>query len=534
MAIVEAKDTVDIPAIDVPTYVFTAGTEDSRSIPQYFDADLPSRNFSVKEAETFAKQFAKGLQIRGLKPNEKVLLYSPNDLCVFTGITGAALPSELAYQVKNSEARLVVAAPDKLEHAIKGAAQAGLPKASVVAFANTPEDEVLARSHGVLSWRDLWVPEEEVKDFHWRSFSTKDEAMNTTAVINYSSGHYNLVANNVQSFWKHMKVGITKAGKQRAQRLDENGHRWLANIPMYHAFGQTQFCMLAPLTGAKVYVMRQYTMEKYMLYNDIYRITRMTSVPTIMVMIAKNKRSPLYNWNAIEDIICGSSPLSQDTKDDVQKLLRPGFVVRQGYGMTECTTAATNWEPDEHDDEGNSIGRLYPNMAGKVRAVEDRDFSHLGIKHEIGELMWSGPNIMKGYYKNKKATDDTIIHEDGKRWLCSGDIGYCDEKGRWYIVDRLKAPAEIEGVLLERDDVQDAAVVGHKKNDGYEYPRAFIVRKSDSLTEDQIIKHVQSKLSKHKWLEGGVIFMDELPRNPSGKILRRKLQESHSSEQTKL
>lgn len=72
------------------------------------------------------------------------------------------------------------------------------------------------------------------------------------------------------------------------------------------------------------------------------------------------------------------------------------------------------------------------------------------------------------------------------------------------------------------------------RNDGYEYPRAFIVRKSDSLTEEQIIKHVQSKLSKHKWLEGGVIFMDELPRNPSGKILRRKLQESHSSGQAKL
>lgn len=201
MVVVESPDTVDIPAIDVPTYVFTAGTEDSRSIPQYFDADLPSRNYSVKEAEGYAKRFAKGLQIRGLKPNEKVLLYSPNDLffpvlfwgvlsasCVFTGITGAALPSELAYQVKNSEARLVVAAPDKLDHAIKGAAQAGLPKASVVAFANTPEDEALARSHGVLSWRDLWVPEEEVKDFHWRTFNTQEEAMNTTAVINYSSG----------------------------------------------------------------------------------------------------------------------------------------------------------------------------------------------------------------------------------------------------------------------------------------------------------------------------------------------------------
>lgn len=72
------------------------------------------------------------------------------------------------------------------------------------------------------------------------------------------------------------------------------------------------------------------------------------------------------------------------------------------------------------------------------------------------------------------------------------------------------------------------------RNDGYEYPRAFIVRRSDILTEDEVIKYIQGKLSKHKWLEGGVIFMDELPRNPSGKILRRKLLESHSSGQTKL
>lgn len=278
MAIVEAIDTVEIPAIDVLTYVFTAGTEDSRALPQYFDADLPSRNFSVRGAESYAKRFAKGLQIRGLKPDEKVLLYSPNDLyfpvlfwgvlaasCVFTGITGAALPSELAYQVKNSDARLIVAAPDRLEQAINGATQAGLPKASVVAFANTPEDEALAKSHGVLSWRDLWVPEDEIKDFRWRTFHSQEEAMNTTAVINYSSGwvvfsssaarrlaylrssttglpkgveisHYNLVANNVQSYRKHMKVGTTKASKERAQRLADNGHRWLANIPMYHAF----------------------------------------------------------------------------------------------------------------------------------------------------------------------------------------------------------------------------------------------------------------------------------------------------------
>lgn len=77
-------------------------------------------------------------------------------------------------------------------------------------------------------------------------------------------------------------------------------------------------------------------------------------------------------------------------------------------------------------------------------------------------------------------------------------------------------------------------VLTFARSDGYEYPRAFIVRKGDSASEEEIIKYVQSKLSKHKWLEGGVVFMDELPRNPSGKILRRKLQESHSSGQTKL
>lgn len=153
-----------------------------------------------------------------------------------------------------------------------------------------------------------------------------------------------------------------------------------------------------------------------------------------------------------------------------------------------------------------------------------------------GELWCRGPNVMKGYWGNPKATAETLT-SDG--WLKTGDIAYVDDNGKFFIVDRLKelikvkgnqvAPAELEALLLEHPGIADAAVIGMPTEDGDEKPRAFVVRQvgsaGEKLTNEDVKKFVEGKVIRYKRLAGGVEFLDAIPKNPSGKILRRQLRD---------
>lgn len=219
--------------------------------------------------------------------------------------------------------------------------------------------------------------------------------------------------------------------------------------------------------------MKSFDVQKYLLYMDIYRITFMASVPAIMATLAKQSNASAYNLRAVEVVTSGSAPLSAELGRIIAKMyLRPGIGVKQGWGMTETTCTITTFPPDEEDD-GRSVGYLAPNCAARIEPVEGRDFSGAAPKGvAVGEIWVAGPNVMKCYYKKPDATKETIVEEGGMRWLRTGDIGYFDEKGRMYIVDRLKelikvkglqvAPAELEQYLLTHPDVADAAVVGAK------------------------------------------------------------------------
>lgn len=160
--------------------------------------------------------------------------------------------------------------------------------------------------------------------------------------------------------------------------------------------------------------------------------------------------------------------------------------------------------------------------------------------NQDGELWVRGPQVMKGYWRNPKATAETLT-PDG--WLRTGDIGYYDDENKFFISGRLKelikvkgmqvAPAELDGVCLESEGVADAAVVGVTIN-GQEHPRAYIVLKegvaATKSTADQIVGEVNAKLSQHKRITGGLVFAEALPKNPSGKILRRLLRERAQKE----
>lgn len=265
-----------------------------------------------------------------------------------------------------------------------------------------------------------------------------------------------------------------------------------------------------------------------------YKITTLYLVPPLMIFLAKHPLVLKYDMSSIIEINCGAAPLRKDIQELIKERLKVSNI-RQGYGLTETTLAVT-LQPMNTYKFGTS-GTLAPNMMGKV--IDPKSGEPLGPFQE-GELCFKGPLIMKEYHKNPEATALTI--KDG--WLHTGDIGYYDHEGFWFIIDRLKElikfkgfqvpPAELESILLTNPKIKEAAVIGIPDEASGELPLAFVVKVPNSnLTENDVIKYVEGNVSYHKRLHGGVIFIDEIPKNPSGKILRRILREQVKNRQFK-
>lgn len=357
------------------------------------------------------------------------------------------LGSELEYQLKDSGARILLTGREGIETALKAAAGASLPSTQVFVFGDPAEDLV---SLPVRPWIDLWASLEESQSWSWHRITTFEEANSTTAVLNYSSGttglpkgveisHYNLVANSEQVLFKRDRYGDTPEARRRKENVANSGERWLAPLPMYHAYGQTYSCLSAARLGAKVFIMPEFSLQKYLQFLDIYRITFMTTVPTILTMLHKYEHPERFNLKAVEVVTSGSAPLDGTLAASVtQKYLRAGVIVKQGWGMTETTCSVTGFSPDEHDD-GKSIGWLNPNCAAKIVPVEEDEGSSVSRPPTTtGELWVSGPQMMKGYWQNDKATKETVVESDGHRWIRTGDLAYIDGRGCIYIFDRLK------------------------------------------------------------------------------------------------
>lgn len=205
----------------------------------------------------------------------------------------------------------------------------------------------------------------------------------------------------------------------------------------------------------------------------------------------------------------------------------------QGYGLTETSPAVIM------DNMGSkkygSIGKPTSNTEAKIVDLSDSSYKGLAA-FEKGELLVRGPQVMMGYLKNQEATNEMITPEG---WLRTGDLAYYDDDGSFFITDRLKElikvkgyqvpPAELEELLRSHPSIADAAVVGSEHEAHGEVPCAFVVKKKNAdLSEKDVQAFVAGKTAAYKHLHGGVRFLDAIPKNPSGKILRRELKLSLS------
>ncbi|KAL5264986.1 hypothetical protein ACHWQZ_G005922 [Mnemiopsis leidyi] len=258
-----------------------------------------------------------------------------------------------------------------------------------------------------------------------------------------------------------------------------------------------------------------------------YKISFATVVPPIMVFLAKHPMVDDYDLSSLTDLVSAAAPLSEQLENEVKaRLNNDKLKFRQGYGLSE-TTAASHYLSRLDPEKPGSIGSIGNNAETKVVDVETGEEVGVG---QPGEIYIKGPCVMKGYFNNPSATAETFS-EDG--FLKTGDIGYYDEDGDFFIIDRLKelikvkgfqvAPAELEALLLEHPLIADAAVIGIPDERAGERPKAFVVKRPGvDLDEDGVKEFVKEHASDYK-IPGEVEFIDVVPKLPSGKIQRKIL-----------
>ncbi|KAF2154710.1 acetyl-CoA synthetase-like protein [Myriangium duriaei CBS 260.36] len=549
----KSRWTVDIPAVDLPTYVF--GTRQTGNIgdrPILHDADSAQKyNLSLTTYRDWSKRFAAGLSSNGFQPGDRVLLYSGNTLFfpvvfmgtimaqgVFSGANPTYVARELAYQLKDSGARFLISSAASLDVSLEAADSIGFPRSRVVVFDSGREtfDGTAKPINGIRPWTDLIGSPQDGNAYRWPELTSPAD-LKRLICLNYSSGttgvpkgvmicHRNYVANSEQTTY--------------LAQLDPGFDAWLPTakmlcfLPMYHAYGQTYYCCTAPKRGVPSYIMPKFDFLKLLQHIQNHKITDLTLVPPIAVALAKRPEVKDYDLSSVTTAGSGAAPLGNEQARELEGLWPQGQVnVKQGWGMTEVTCSMTGWHPQEITTT-HSIGEMLPNCEMRIMAEDEK--TELG-KNQRGEFWVRGPNTMLGYWQKPDATKDTMT-SDG--WLKTGDIAYLDDNDRIYIVDRKKelikvkgnqvAPAELEALLMDIVGVADAAVIGVTIK-GEEYPRAYLVLKAGAKTT---VKEVQDfmnkKVAPHKRLTGGVSFVDDIPKNPSGKILRKILREQAAKE----
>ncbi|MCJ1472644.1 hypothetical protein MMC13_001293 [Lambiella insularis] len=542
--------TFPIPTISLPTLLFTSPTASLSSQPALVDAHNPeSKYLSHSTYRLYSQRLAAGLLANGFHGGDRLLIFSANNIFfpvvlmgvlmaggVFTGANPGYVARELAHQLRDSESTILLCSAESLDVGLDAVSEVGMDKDRVFVFDDQAEADSRTRSlKGCRYWSTLLAPIAEGEKYIWSDCSTLEES-NRTCVLNYSSGttgipkgveisHRNNIANVLQ---------------QRSQFQPDGGFdRLLCFLPLDHAMAQTLFTTLAILNATPVYIMPKFDFEDMLNCVQKFRINNLILVPPIIVALAKHPGVKAGKWDlsCVTSVGSGAAPLGKEICEELRSVLGQHVTIKQGWGLTEITCQALGWAPGSNYSQTSAnmtVGELLPNCEAKI--MNDDGTAEVS-KGDRGEIWIRAPNVMKGYWRNPTASRE-ILTEDG--WLKTGDISYVDEHGQFYIVDRKKelikvkgnqvAPAELEALLLDHPAITDAAVIGVARN-GEEYPRAYVVLSpGKEATEDDIVGFIAKRVSKTKRITGGVRYIDAIPKNPSGKILRKFLREKAKEE----
>ncbi|KAH8675824.1 hypothetical protein BX600DRAFT_186734 [Xylariales sp. PMI_506] len=534
-----------IPNLDIWTFLFERKDRVIPDTKEIFIDGERGRSYTLAQIKKATTDFGKALKSQwGFKKGDVVALFSPNNVdfpVVLWGTLWAggacttANPTytvkELTFQLKDSGAKAVVTQLPMLQTVLEAAKQIGLPEDRIILIGDARDPAGKFKHFTELQDTSLLGQSK-----------TKVDPENDVAFLVYSSGttglpkgvmlkHRNIIANVMQQLSVEQQSGLQPLGG-----LDGKGDKQLAVLPFFHVYGLTALLHFTLYQGFQAIVLPKFELEAACKLIQDYGITFAYIPPPIALGLAKHPVVDKYDLSSLKWLNSGAAPLTHELINGVWERLT--IPIKQGYGLSESSPTSHLQTVLEWAKYKGSVGKLVPNMEARIVDLEGKDVS---IGQE-GEIWLKGPNVFSGYHNRPELAKDTFS-EDG--YFKTGDIGFIDAKGNFTITDRLKelikykgfqvAPAELEGVLVGHPDIMDACVIpafDHERST--EVPRAYVVLKANTprteATATEIVKWLGSKVSPHKQLRGGVRFIDEVPKNASGKILRRILKEEAKKE----
>jgi long-chain acyl-CoA synthetase len=484
----------------------------TRSAEQHGDAPalrLDPIQLSYSQLDEMSAQAAALLRSRGVKPGDRVGLMLPNVpgfAVLYYGILRAGaivVPMnvmlkrrEIAYHLEDSGARLLFSFEEAREEAAAGADEAGA-------------EAIVLEGEGLVDLLDAYEADPQV-------VATEP---NETAVILYTSG----------------TTGRPKGAELTHANLDGNaqvvsrtlievghGDVVLGALPLFHSFGQTAAMNASLRAGACLALLPRFDPGEALELMQSLGVTVFLGVPTMYGAILNHPERERYDLGSLRTCISGGQSLPVELLHGFEAAF--GCKILEGYGLSETSPVACQNPPDRERKPG-SIGIPIEGVEMKIAGESGEELAD----GEVGEVLIRGPNVMKGYWRRPEATAEAI--RDG--WLHTGDLGRRDADGYFYIVDRKKDliirggynvfPREVEEALYEHPAVREAAVVAvPDERLGEEVGAAVVLQPGAEATADDLQQHVKSQLAAYKYPRL-IWFLDELPKGPTGKILKREI-----------
>jgi acyl-CoA synthetase (AMP-forming)/AMP-acid ligase II len=512
---------VAIPEMPITPFVFRRAA--ARGTKAALIDGPSGRTLSYDALQDGIARVAASLAQRGFKKGDVFGILSPNlpeyavvfhAVAVLGGINSPINPlyteKEVTHQLKDAGARFLVTVPQCLEKARAAAGNANIEELFV--FANGGAGDGApgeATPFASLLNSDGIVPAVAINprtDLVALPYSSGTTGLPKGVMLT----HHNLVANLCQM-----------------EGLDyfTSDDTLICILPLFHIYGLMVVLNMGLYQGSTIVTLPRFELEPFLQTLAKYGVTLAHLVPPIVLTLSKHPMVDNYDLSKLKTIFSGAAPLDEHlTRACMQRL---ACDLRQGYGLTETSPVTHSSPADPAQVRFGSVGFPAPNTECKILDLETGNA--LGA-NQAGEVCVRGPQVMKGYLNCPEATAATI---DTEGWLHTGDIGYADDDGHFFIVDRAKElikykgfqvpPAELEALLLTHEAVADAAVVPFPDDEAGEVPKAFVVLKETSrATGADLMSFVAAHVAPHKRIRQ-LEFVDQIPKSASGKILRRLL-----------